>query len=51
MKKVLYSLVEARNHWFSIYYKHYIEKLKIENSVYDLCLLISTQQHFRLVRL
>ena len=51
VKKALYSLAKARNHWFSTYYKHYIEKLKIENSVYDLCLLISTQQHFRLVRL
>jgi len=51
VKKALYSLAEAGNHWFVTYYKHYIEKLKIENSVYDLCLLISTQQHFRLVGL
>ena len=38
--KPLYSILEARTYWFRTYNKHYKEKLRIESSTYDLCLLI-----------
>ncbi len=39
--KPLYSLAEAGNHWFAIYLDHYKEKLEIEMSFYNVCLLIT----------
>ncbi|KHJ33690.1 hypothetical protein EV44_g3111 [Erysiphe necator] len=39
--KPLYGLAEARNHWFSTYHRHHIEKLEMSPSTYDPCLLYS----------
>ncbi len=49
--KPLYSITEARNHWFRTYYSHYYNELGIEPSTYDLCLLttIDKEGPFRLV--
>ena len=35
----LYSILEAKNHWFKTYYQHYTEKLKIKVSLYNPYLL------------
>jgi hypothetical protein len=40
--KPLYGVPEARTHWFSTYYRHYTEKLKMVTLTYNLCLLITT---------
>lgn len=37
--KPLYSVPEARNYWFAIYHNHHIDKLKMKQSIYNLCLL------------
>ena len=37
----LYGIAESGNHWWSIYYKHYLENLTIEASTFDPCLLIT----------
>ena len=39
--KPLYRILEASTHWWATYYKHHREKLSIETSIYDLCLLIT----------
>ena len=41
--KPLYSIAEAGADWWSTYFKHYTEKLHMQTSTYDLCLLISKQ--------
>jgi hypothetical protein len=40
--KPLYRVPEASNHWFKTYYEHYINKLQIQQSTFDPCLLYST---------
>jgi hypothetical protein len=40
----LYGIPESGNHWFNTYHKHHIEKLQMETSTYDPCLLISTMK-------
>jgi hypothetical protein len=42
--KPLYSIPEAGTYWFGIYYNYYKEKLVIEISTYDPCLLITKNQ-------
>lgn len=37
----LYGIPEAGTHWFNTYQKHHIEKLNMETSTYDTCLLSS----------
>jgi hypothetical protein len=37
--KPLYGVPEAGNHWFSTYHRHHIERLGMEQSTYDPCLL------------
>ena len=39
--KPLYSVPEARNHWFKTYHNHYVKGLLIDQSTYDPCLLYS----------
>jgi hypothetical protein len=39
--KSLYEIAEAGAHWWLTYFKHYCEKLIIEISTYDPCLLIT----------
>lgn len=39
----LYGIPEAGVHWFGTYQPHHKDKLHIESSTYDPCLLISTQ--------
>ena len=39
MVKPLYGVPEAGNHWFNIYHSYYIEKLYINQSTYNPCLL------------
>lgn len=37
--KPLYGVPEAGNHWFATYHDHHIDKLGMEQSTYDPCLL------------
>lgn len=37
--KPLYGVPEAGNHWFATYHGHHIDKLRIEQSTYNPCLL------------
>jgi hypothetical protein len=37
--KPLYSIPEARNHWFKTYHSHHIQQLYMDQSTYDPCLL------------
>ena len=39
--KLLYSIAKVENYCFATYLNHYKEKLSIEMSFYDLCLLIT----------
>jgi hypothetical protein len=39
--KPLYGIAEAGAHWWSTYFKHHCEKLTMEVSTYDPCLLIT----------
>ena len=39
--KPLYGLAEAGNHWFATYLDHHKEKLGMEITLYDACLLIT----------
>ena len=34
----LYSIPEAGNYWFKIYYNYYIKELNMSQFTYDLCL-------------
>ncbi|SLM34983.1 conserved hypothetical protein [Lasallia pustulata] len=40
--KPLYGVPEAGNHWFNTYHCHHTEKLQMEQSIYDPCLLYCT---------
>ncbi|KAI0996915.1 hypothetical protein K3495_g11268 [Podosphaera aphanis] len=39
--KPLYGIPEAGTHWFKTYHKHHTEKLSLETSIFDPCLLIT----------
>src|SRR5438045_3988240 len=39
--KPLYGVPEADNHWFKTYHTHHIEKLNMDQSTYDPCLMYS----------
>ena len=39
--KPLYGILEAGTHWWATYHKHHREKLSMETSTYDPCLLIT----------
>src|SRR6266567_3650754 len=41
--KPLYSVLEARNYWFKIYYAYYIKNFNMTQLTYDLCLLYSNK--------
>ena len=50
VRKPLYGIPEAGTHWWATYYKHYKDKLSIVTSIYNPCLLISTNKYaFRVV--
>ena len=40
--KPLYGIPEASNYWYKTYSNHYQNKLYIDTSTYDPCLLVST---------
>jgi Reverse transcriptase (RNA-dependent DNA polymerase) len=42
--KPLYGIPEAGTHWFGTYFVHHKEKLDMETSTYDPCLLITKDQ-------
>jgi hypothetical protein len=37
----LYGILEAGNSWFATYYKHHLNKLLIETSLFDPCLMLT----------
>ncbi len=39
--KLLYGLIEAKNHWFAIYLDHHKKKLEMKMLFYDIYLLIT----------
>jgi hypothetical protein len=41
--KPLYGVPEAGNHWFNTYHRHHLEKLGMEQSTYDPCLLYTPE--------
>jgi len=45
VKKPLYGIPEAGNHWWATYHKHHIERLGMEASTYDPCLLITKTEN------
>ena len=44
VRKPLYGIPEAGTHWWATYNKHHQEKLGMETSSYDPCLLITTSK-------
>jgi len=44
VRKPLYGIPEAGTHWWATYNEHHKEKLGMEHSSYDPCLLISTDR-------
>jgi hypothetical protein len=49
VQKPLYGIPEAGTHWWAIYYRHHKEKLYMVISIYDPCLLITTEEPFGVV--
>ena len=48
--KPLYGIAEAGTHWWATYFNHHREKLGMETSTYDPCLLITkSSEHFGIV--
>ena len=47
----LYGILEAGNSWFATYYKHHLNKLLIETSLFDPCLMLTKadRDSFRIV--
>lgn len=43
--KPLYGIAEAGTHWWATYSRHHRERLQMETSTYDPCLLISTAEN------
>ena len=39
----LYSILEAGTHWFRTYYNHHIEKLNLQQALYNPYLLFTTK--------
>jgi hypothetical protein len=46
VRKPLYGIPEAGNHWFQTYYKHHEEQLGMKPSPYDPCLLHCNKPEF-----
>ncbi|KAI0996880.1 hypothetical protein K3495_g11305 [Podosphaera aphanis] len=42
--KPLYGLAESGTHWWATYFRHHCEKLLMETSTFDPCLLITTKE-------
>ncbi|APA06573.1 hypothetical protein sscle_02g013430 [Sclerotinia sclerotiorum 1980 UF-70] len=42
--KPLYNVPKAGNHWFKTYHTHHYEKLKMQQSTYDPCLLYTNNE-------
>ncbi|KHJ34520.1 hypothetical protein EV44_g3335 [Erysiphe necator] len=51
--KPLYGMAEAGTHWWAIYLKHQQEKLRMETSTFDPCLLVTSRENinFGIVRM
>src|SRR6266702_7691263 len=49
--KPLYSVLETGNHWFNIYYHHHLNKLRMNQSIYNLCLLYMNSNGFGIIGL
>ncbi|KAF1970959.1 hypothetical protein BU23DRAFT_472167, partial [Bimuria novae-zelandiae CBS 107.79] len=49
----LYGAAESGLYWFKTYYNYYKDKLRMETSLYDLCLLITHEGiiTFKIIRL
>ena len=47
----LYGILEAGNSWFAMYYKHHLNKLLMETSSFDPCLMLTEadRDSFRIV--
>lgn len=43
--KPLYGMAEAGTHWWAIYLKHQQEKLRMETSTFDPCLLVTSREN------
>jgi hypothetical protein len=42
--KLLYGVAKAGAYWFATYFKHHIEQLQMVISIYDPCLLVTTDE-------
>ena len=49
--KSLYEVPEAGAHWFNTYHRHHTEKLAMQQSTYDPCLLYTNKKGFGVVGL
>ena len=49
--KPLYEVSEAGTHWFNTYHRHHTEKLAMQQSTYDSCLLYTNKKGFGVVGL
>lgn len=51
--KPLYSLIETKNHWFTIYLNYYKEKLGIEILFFNICFFITkdSSENFGIIEL
>ena len=49
--KPLYGIPEAGNHWFNTYHRHHLDKLHMNQSTYDPCLLYTNYNGFGIVGL
>ncbi len=49
--KLLYGVLEASNYWFNIYYHYYLNKLQMNQLIYDPCLLYTTNNGFKIIGL
>ena len=49
--KFLYGVSEAEAHWFNTYHRHHTEKLAMQQSTYDPCLLYINKKGFGVVGL
>jgi hypothetical protein len=47
----LYGVPEAGNHWFQTYHRYHREKLKMEQSTYDPCLLFTKEDNIGIIGL
>jgi hypothetical protein len=47
----LYGVPEAGNHWFQTYHRYHREKLKMEQSTYDPCLLFTKENNIGIIGL